>query len=99
MTVTAVTRAETEMAITTVADDAHAHDLVPLTVITDLVMIESPVNEEIAVTDETGTLGAVGMTIVGKQNAKKATRSLLKTNEIDALCSFSSLPLVSAPAN
>ncbi|KAL4723207.1 Phosphatidylinositol-3-phosphatase SAC1 [Fusarium chlamydosporum] len=58
-TVTAVTLAETEMAITTEAGDARVHDLVPLTAIIDLVMTGSPVIEEIAVIDETGTMDAL----------------------------------------
>jgi hypothetical protein len=98
-TVTAVIRAETGTAITTAVDGAHVHDLVPLTAITGLAMTESLVNEEIVAIDETGTLGVVGMTTVGKQSAKKATHSLLRMSEIAVLCLFNSLLLVSAPVS
>jgi hypothetical protein len=97
--VTAVTRAETETAIIIVVDDAHVHDLAPLIAITDLVMTASLVTEEIAAIDETGTMGAGGMTNVGKQSVKTATRSLPRMNEIAVLCLSNSLPLVSAPAS
>jgi hypothetical protein len=98
-TVTAVIHAETEMVIITEVDDALVHVLAPLTAITALVMTESLVIDEIAESDETVTMDAVGMTNVGKISAKTASRSLPKTKEIAVLCLSNNWLPVSALAS
>jgi hypothetical protein len=95
---TAVTHAETEMVITTEVDDAHAHDLAPLTAITAPVTTGITVTAETA-TEETAIMDAVVMTSVAKLSVKKATPSLPKMKEIVALFLCSNLPLVCALAS